>query len=975
MNHIFVPNHVQLLNTCYPPASALLTAGPDYAPNSQELSKLTYYASNHPAKLTKLGSELEKRLRGECRKAQAGNVRSRASLLITLAIFRALATECRRDIALITPPLVCSVDATLSACPKDLEVSARAASVFTAWTTYTDGHLVGADAGFTNNYLSVLRRFATLASSDITDPEVCHRTRLVGFAAVAGAINSNALYNDSGQFRRQIAIMIRPILHTLFEAELSVLEEQMKTAKDTTASQYLDELRRPIFERRAMSVHVHVDGENGPSISDVVEPCLRGLHSLMEHFNGSQLGYTMRSTLEKMDELNCWPRIEHCSWLASKMAEWAQYQYRYAVPAWLVERLLESQDDTTTPPGATALPIHRALVTMITKVFSSPTPLVNLSTSDIISNLTTFLLRRTSIDPHSPLLSDMVDCIVSLGCHVYYADQIQDLAAELISRLSVVEVQGVLGPSISQNAATRSPAIRCLLAGLIGLINAADKNKPLRVHGELHKISISVSRPSRTSHDSTPRDAREKLARRNRVPPNVWQDTLSLLCDSDYAVRADCAEALILYIVNEMPKDEDAIDAEGVRRVQKLSDSPLQKAATVAAAYHSGDSAKKFFQSIYSYLYILATAPLDSAPSSSSAIPETGLIDTSMSEKDGDDYVSMSRRSAGTAPRSRKQSVVLRLLQNVPLRVSPASAAHLSDYSNIFAILKVMHEQLPIRALLTGLPFLLALDRATQVPEDSHALVLMRSSALRIVVTKVWALIGRIWESSEITAMVDKVVLASPPAFQLPKTPKTDIGLYHAPRIPVEFDKNNTAHAKLQESIDSEAALRALAVSCNVQDVTGVDEETMLRKCSVKWTADLGFGLPEKTPKEAGQGDAVTPLLRISPALMRIDNMSLASLARPTKSFGVTDLREALEGRSSLSNPALNKASSVSTMDQASSVNGGELRASPGRARTGSRITKHPLTASSDVRDVLNRLGIGKQNGSLAKSPPRKSIS
>jgi len=41
--HIFTPNHVQLLNACYPPSSALVAA-PNYAPSSHELSRLTYYA-------------------------------------------------------------------------------------------------------------------------------------------------------------------------------------------------------------------------------------------------------------------------------------------------------------------------------------------------------------------------------------------------------------------------------------------------------------------------------------------------------------------------------------------------------------------------------------------------------------------------------------------------------------------------------------------------------------------------------------------------------------------------------------------------------------------------------------------------------------------------------------------------------------------------------------------------------------------
>ena len=74
----FTPNHVQLVSACYPPAAALLTAGPEYSPNSQELSRLTYYAANRPGKIGKLGAELEKRVRTDCRKAATGNTRARA---------------------------------------------------------------------------------------------------------------------------------------------------------------------------------------------------------------------------------------------------------------------------------------------------------------------------------------------------------------------------------------------------------------------------------------------------------------------------------------------------------------------------------------------------------------------------------------------------------------------------------------------------------------------------------------------------------------------------------------------------------------------------------------------------------------------------------------------------------------------------------------------------------------------------------
>jgi hypothetical protein len=54
---------------------------------------------------------------------------------MTLSIFRALATECRRDIALLSPSLMSSVKETLDVIPTDLEVVVRAASLVRVSTT------------------------------------------------------------------------------------------------------------------------------------------------------------------------------------------------------------------------------------------------------------------------------------------------------------------------------------------------------------------------------------------------------------------------------------------------------------------------------------------------------------------------------------------------------------------------------------------------------------------------------------------------------------------------------------------------------------------------------------------------------------------------------------------------------------------------------------------------------------------------
>ena len=129
MRNPFTPNHVRLIQDCYPQPSALLASAPEYNPNSQELSRLAYYASNHPAKLAKVGQELEKRAKTEVARARWGNARARASLLVTLGIFKTLGAECRNDISLFTPALISTVAAALTPFTRDLEVAARAASL------------------------------------------------------------------------------------------------------------------------------------------------------------------------------------------------------------------------------------------------------------------------------------------------------------------------------------------------------------------------------------------------------------------------------------------------------------------------------------------------------------------------------------------------------------------------------------------------------------------------------------------------------------------------------------------------------------------------------------------------------------------------------------------------------------------------------------------------------------------------------
>ena len=267
------------------------------------------------------------------------------------------------------------------------------------------------------------------------NPKTLFRTRLIGLATLTAPIDSDTLHNNIGHFRTQVSTILHPVCDFRFDIGGTVRFGICMTSsadfhrpfivKDPLDSPYLAESRTPpTLEWCAATIHMHVDGDNGPSAADVSGACLHALFSLFGHANGTQLGYIMQSSFDNLEAIQGWLKPSHCCWYAQRTAEWAQYQYRYVVPTWLVERLI-SQRDTTD-----VLSLLKSIIAMVTSVFSSRTPLINLSSSDILSNLLS-LLCRVTLSAKDGLLPSLVDCISSLGRHVYYSDQIQDLSVSM----------------------------------------------------------------------------------------------------------------------------------------------------------------------------------------------------------------------------------------------------------------------------------------------------------------------------------------------------------------------------------------------------------------------------------------------------------------------------------------------------------------------------------------------------------------
>ncbi|KAI1795120.1 hypothetical protein LXA43DRAFT_65163 [Ganoderma leucocontextum] len=981
--HLLTPNHIQLVSACYPPSSALPTAGPDYSPNSQELSRLTYYAANRPGKISKLGSELEKRTKADSRKAAAGNSRARVTLLITLAIFKAISADCRRDLALLSPSLLSSINATLSALPTDLEIAARAASVFTAWTTYTDGLVIGGDQRVTEDYMSCLQHFARLSHIDLTDHETRNRTRLVGLAALASAVNSEALFHSQTHFQIQVRVLMRAILPLFFQVDVPVLDDQcvphtlsptamdclrvprVAYIKEQPNSPILDEFRsRPTLERRAASIHLHIDGDAGPTSADVANTALRATSSLLSHTNGFQASAVVKASLDTLDEGGGWDKVDHCRWLAEKSAEWTQYQYRYGIPTRLVECLAEGQD----APQPTVR--HSTLAAMVTTVFTSPTPLVNISTSDIVGSLISITLRRIAVSSEDSLLPALVECISSLGTHVYYADQIQDLAGELISRLVIVEVNGIPGTGKTNLEHARIQAVRCLLAGLLGLIHAADLHDAGKDPEDEKKGAGTAATIPHNSEPPTSNEGHIRPSRRTKVTPETWQDTLSLLCDCEYAVRADYAKALVEYVETEIPKLGDKTDSDGVKRPRPVVEGPTHQASTVTALLY-GDSTTRFLSALHAYAYVLATSPtlgLRSSPSSPERMtpaPTANGEELAPSTTEKSDIHPADRPSISVPPRSRRTSLISRLLKEAPSRLSVAApvAAEFSDFGNVLAVLKAVHENLPVRGLLIGVPMLATLERATRASGEGafEPSTVPVACAIKELVAKTWLVIGKVWNCPVVTEIAQKALSALPPAAALPSLPDWQFGTLQPPQQSIPIPADLAICGPLPD-IDTDALLNAIVESQCVQEATGLGQTDLLRRLDgAEWTADGAFreSMVTKRRYDSLSGDNLSPLVKVAPALMHAENISMQSLARSTRAVGVTDLREALEGRSSMSNPNLaGRVPSISTLDHSSSVfpEGGFQKLAPTRSRPQQRAKPRP----GEVKDVLNKLGIGK---------------
>lgn len=333
----------------------------------------------------------------------------------------------------------------------------------------------------------------------------------------------------------------------------------------------------------------------------------------------------------------------------------------------------------------------------------------------------------------------------------------------------VIEVQGFSSKDQAKATQSRSSAIQCILKAAVGLFRTAQAADSTNL---LEDMEPSGLRPHKSANVSVElpqkeRKGPERSSRRTHIPPYMWQDSLSLLCDSDPSVRKECSNALIAYIIEEMPKYGESTDEDGKAQLRKLADGSFRNVFKLA---HPGDAATRFLNTAHAYIYILATSPilglLDLRSSSvmgspnrnfPSQLPEDDAPTKSVGDAASEnDEIHSTRRTSSHGPKDLKHALVLKLAAIAPSHYTDSIQASEEDYASILKILSVIQTQFPMRGIITGIPMLVALDEASSSKEaDSH--LMQRVIAMKTIISHVWLTIAQVWKIPPLVILAEKV--------------------------------------------------------------------------------------------------------------------------------------------------------------------------------------------------------------------------
>ncbi|EPQ29318.1 uncharacterized protein PFL1_03073 [Pseudozyma flocculosa PF-1] len=868
-------NHKKLIEECYPVPKALATSGPEYRPNSNELSRLAYYATNKPAKLAKVGAVLEARAATDARAAKGSGAaadKGKAGLMITLSITQNLLTECKAHLNYFIRPAQAIIASGLDAAgpnphrPRDLEISARSASAFYALASYIDPATTNVDGGFKD----LLKGFAGLAverpraaggvdQAGAEDVEQRNRTRLIGLSALAGAVGSDILYTSV--FASHSSLIVPALLENMKDNRVTLdwlTSESKKVADGRTTFSELSIKKRPLASRRAPSLSGHIDGEKGPNYEEVVTRAIAIMQGLLRHGDAGhvqsvvahatswldgQSSLTIPPPTDGRQAKSHWENVDWCRWLAQSLCSWTALQYRFVVLTTLVEHLVDVCEGQATTK-------HLSLIEMAKGILTGPLSLIGLSTSDTLSNLAALAVRRVYKDTRDSLLPPLVDCISGLGTHVYYADQINDIADEIAARIAALQMPAAgaeaagagagagAGGSLKGGNLTdhlqrqrlanagpeqRDESIRVLLFCLMGVLRTAHRSS-----GEVQKgVDDRISEDAKGKTAAAGNQTQIGLARagtRNRVSLSVMVRTASLLTSSNHGVRLAYIQTLVTLFRDEIDRERGTGGAASFDvglSVERIEDAIGFIHALAASTHVMGLS--KSLSVGQAVTGNLRESPLEILPQLERINLDPGRPGSLMS---------------GTASSGQGTA-------------SEATAALPVDYTAIALALEELISAAPSAAALGLTPMLLALDKdaGSRLVVDglsngsNTGLENQRRIAARLVSARALAKLGEALEVASISSSA-QAVISQIPSFGVELGPTPPEGLTLPPEI-VPFSVvpgiNGAGESSStgSPSVNRSGVIDGLASSAKLQSTSHLDTATIRRWLERDWSVGM----------------------------------------------------------------------------------------------------------------------------------------
>lgn len=558
-------------------------------------------------------------------------VRLRSDVQVTLEILTALIEKSPKDLPLFATNVLKILDLILVS--KDLTMAQSSIPTFEAFCENHDVSSSFAEHGYLAQYESVVRLYATLASTrqspgkgELSKP-VLMRWRNVGLDAIKSVSSSDPLSSTSG---RQFSVIVPIILENLWSEDDHLLDSLLARTQteEKVGSESLMKRRTSIGttktndtapEPNRLALVGTADDADKLAEEDIGVLALQCLKQIFVVPNQSQIHAATLALLKFIQErvekngaetvFATHPKTGRDGGWAIQMfglvARWAPVQDRYII---LVTTMDHLRHVSVTEEN---LQQHVVLAAMIGHLLRSDINLIGLSVMDVLLGLIQHMKRLVQMpsgsvkpvdnekeeqspsasqafeadgSPKRDLMLRLQGCIGDLATHVYYADQISDMISAILIRLRPSRSSSAQSSPagekteqpVGEDAANGQPNLESYLTFSVGRTAALKAIK-----------SILLVANVRTKMSGT------MNLSRNRVPLRVWEGTHWILHDTDRHVRRAYVDALVTWLERETTKADLQAKEDNTRAHGRASKhrSELRELAPGTAAHRASSVA------------------------------------------------------------------------------------------------------------------------------------------------------------------------------------------------------------------------------------------------------------------------------------------------------------------------------------------------------------------------------------------------